>query len=983
MPRLRCAFLRAAGIPLLILTFSFFQDVAEVRAGQAVKARDVRNQRPNILFLIADDWGWNHAGVSGCKWVKTPTFDRIAREGVLFRNAFTSNPKCSPSRATILTGRNSWQLEDACCHYGRFSAKYAVYPDLLAEAGYHVGCTGKGWAPGDWKSGGFHHNPAGPEFNRRTFRPTLKCVGTGDLARNLEDFLKQRRPGQPFCFWIGSNEPHRPYECDSGIRAGKRIEEVAVPTYLPDTDVVRRDLLDYGMEVEWMDKQFGRALAVLEAAGELDRTLVIMTSDHGMPFPRVKGQIFEDGFHVPLAMRWPGHIAAGRVVDDFVNFRDLAPTFLELAGLKPHPQMSGQSLAGLLASPKSGRVDATRDVMLIGKERHDLGRPHDWGYPVRAIRTPEFLFVHNFEPERWPACNPETGLGNCDDGPTKSLLMTWQDRFYDLSFGKRTELELYRVSDDPECLRNLAADPRFAATVRALRARMENLLRQEQDPRTLGNGAVFDTYPYTGPREKNGYDEWLASRQSENPKQTLPARYNVLLIMADDLNCDLACYGNRLVKSPRIDGLAKRGLQFERAYCQFPLCGPSRAALMCGLYPDQTLIHRNSIRIREHLPDVQTLAQMFRKSGSIADRVGKIYHYSVPGGIGTPGHDDPASWDYTVNPRGRDKDDEPNIFTLTPGNFGATLSWLAADGTDLEQTDGIGATAAIRFLEGHAANKTPFFLGMGFYRPHTPYVAPKKYFDLYSPEQMPIPRLPPGYLQTIPAPARATVTNHPEQLHLPDKLAREAIRAYHAATTFMDSQVGRVLDAVDRLKLAENTIIVFTSDHGYHLGEHGHYQKMTLFENAARVPLIISVPGMKTAGQSTAAPAQLIDLYPTLAELCGLPAPAYLSGTSLASVLRDPAARPRSEALTQIDGGYSLRTDRFRYTEWGPDGRDGTELYDHQTDPQEMVNLAGRPDHADTAAVLSGLLHDHVGRARRAPPGLKQINPPSSQKSVK
>jgi iduronate 2-sulfatase len=477
--------------------------------------------------------------------------------------------------------------------------------------------------------------------------------------------------------------------------------------------------------------------------------------------------------------------------------------------------------------------------------------------------------------------------------------------------------------------------------------------------------------------------QWLAARQSENPKQTSPARYNVLFIMADDLNCDLACYGNRLVKSPRIDGLAKRGLRFERAYCQFPLCGPSRAALMCGLYPDQTLIHRNSIRIRQHLPDVETLAQMFRKSGSIADRVGKIFHYSVPGGIGTPGHDDPASWDYTVNPRGRDKDDEPNIFTLKPGNFGATLSWLAADGTDLEQTDGIGATAAIHFLEGHAAQKTPFFLGMGFYRPHTPYVAPKKYFDLYSPEQMPIPRLPPGYLQTIPAPARATVTNHPEQLHLPDKLAREAIRAYHAATTFMDSQVGRVLDAVDRLKLAESTIIVFTSDHGYHLGEHGHYQKMTLFENATRVPLIISVPGMKTAGQSTTAPAQLIDLYPTLAELCGLPAPAYLSGTSLASVLRDPAARPRSEALTQIDGGYSLRTDRFRYTEWGPDGRDGAELYDHQTDPQEMINLAGRPDHADTAAVLSGLLHDRISRAHRAPPGLKQINRPPSQKSVR
>ena len=223
--------------------------------------------------------------------------------------------------------------------------------------------------------------------------------------------------------------------------------------------------------------------------------------------------------------------------------------------------------------------------------------------------------------------------------------MTWQDRFYDLAFGKRPELELYRVAEDPECLHNLAADPGYAATVRGLRARMEGLLRQEQDPRTLGNGAVFDTYPYTGPREKHGYDEWLASRQSENPKHTPPARYNVLFIMADDLNCDLACYGNRLVKSPRIDGLAKRGLRFERAYCQFPLCGPSRAALMCGLYPDQTLIHRNSIRIREHLPDVQTLA---RKCSAKAARLPTAWERSFttacPAASARP--------DTTIPPRG-------------------------------------------------------------------------------------------------------------------------------------------------------------------------------------------------------------------------------------------------------------------------------------------------------------------------------------------
>ncbi len=480
-------------------------------------ARCAAAERPNILFLIADDWGWRHAGAMGCKWVNTPTFDRVAREGALFRNCFTSNPKCSPCRATILTGRNTWQTEEACCHYGIFPAKFAVYPDLLEKAGYHVGFTGKGWAPGDFKRGGFSRNPAGKEYNKRTLKPPIPKVSNNDVAGNFEAFLAERRPGQPFCFWIGTHEPHRPYERDSGLRAGKRPAEVEVPAYLPDTDVVRRDLLDYAMEVEFGDGQFGRALAVLEKSGELDRTLVVMTSDHGMPFPRVKGQIYEDAFHIPLAIRWPGTVKAGRTVEDFVNVRDLAPTFLEAAGLDPHPQMTGRSLMGLLRSEKSGWVDRSRSVMLVGKERHDLGRPHDWGYPVRAIRTSEFLFVHNFEPGRWPACDPETGLANCDPGPTKTLLVEQRGRYYDLAFGKRPEFELYRVADDSECMKNLAGDPRYAATARALRGRMEAMLRDERDPRTLGQGAVFDTYEFVGPR-KHAYDEWLKSREAEKAK---------------------------------------------------------------------------------------------------------------------------------------------------------------------------------------------------------------------------------------------------------------------------------------------------------------------------------------------------------------------------------------------------------------------------------------------------------------------------------
>jgi choline-sulfatase len=468
---------------------------------------------------------------------------------------------------------------------------------------------------------------------------------------------------------------------------------------------------------------------------------------------------------------------------------------------------------------------------------------------------------------------------------------------------------------------------------------------------------------------------------------------NVLFLICDDLNCDLGCYGHPLVQSPNIDRLAERGVRFERVYCQYPLCGPSRASFMTGLYPDQTLIHRNAIYVRQRVPNVQTMAQMFRNHGYFATRIGKIYHYNVPKHIGTGGHDDPYSWDYTINPRGRDKEDEDLIFSLRPGSFGGTLSWLAADGTDEEQTDGIGATEAVRLLGQYAKEGRRFFLAVGLFRPHTPYVAPKKYFAMYPREKIVVPDVPEGYLDTLPAPARRSITRKKEQVNLPEDLARQAIQAYYASITFADAQVGRVLDALEATGLADQTVVLFTSDHGYHMGEHGHWQKTTLFENAARVPLVIAGPGVEAAGQSTPAPAEMVDFYPTLAELCGLAAPECLSGVSLVPLLKDPGGTdgqgtdrrlapehgrfvpPRQSALVQYADGYSIRTPRYRYTEWGEDGSAGAELYDHETDPREMVNLAGRPEHAEVVEQLSKLLHQRIAEARRPPKGVRQIRP--------
>jgi iduronate 2-sulfatase len=447
---------------------------------------------------------------------------------------------------------------------------------------------------------------------------------------------------------------------------------------------------------------------------------------------------------------------------------------------------------------------------------------------------------------------------------------------------------------------------------------------------------------------------------------------NVLFLICDDLNCDLSCYGHPMVESPNIDALARRGVRFERAYCQYPLCGPSRASFMTGLYPDQTLIHRNAVLLRDRLPEVQSMSQMFRREGYTATRVGKIYHYNVPADIGNDGHDDPESWSRKFNPIGRDKTDESKVFSLRPGSYGGTLSWLAADGTDDEQTDAIGAEYAIKLLAEHAAEKSPFFMAVGLYRPHTPYVAPKSYFQKYPLAEIDVPTIPDGYYTTLPAPAAKSLTRKKDQLNLADGLARQAIQAYYASITFADAQVGRIVDAVDRLGLAENTVIVFTSDHGYHMGEHGYWQKTTLFENATHVPLIIAAPNSKAAGQATQCPAEMIDFYPTLADLCGLDAPANLSGVSLKPALNDPSARPRKDALTQYDVGYSLRAGQYRYTEWGENGAQGAELYDHNSDPEELTNLAGSPESASIVKRLSTRLRERIADAQKQPTGLVQ-----------
>ncbi len=442
---------------------------------------------------------------------------------------------------------------------------------------------------------------------------------------------------------------------------------------------------------------------------------------------------------------------------------------------------------------------------------------------------------------------------------------------------------------------------------------------------------------------------------------------NFLFLIADDLNCELGTYGAKHMKTPAIDALAARGVRFDRAYCQFPLGSPSRSSMLTGRRPNANGVLTNpgqgnpyAAHFRNTIPDTVTLPQLFKQGGWHSVRVGKLYHYGVPNDIGTSSLDDYASWDRVVNPRGRDRELHDKIFSLRPGQFGGTLSWLRDDeGEDAEHTDGIGAAEAIELLEKFKREARPFFLAVGFYRPHTPYVAPKKYFDLYPRESIELPALSADDRARTIKPAYASTTAPHD--NATDEQKRDAIQAYRASISFLDAQVGRVVAALDRLGLADNTVIVFTSDHGYHLGDHGLWMKQSLFERSARVPLIIAPPAAKAKGGAARGVVELVDLYPTLAAFAGLKSPAYVDGVDLRPMLDNPQAEVKPAAYSQVRrganlDGFSVRTTRWRYTEFGAAGASGRLLHDLEADPAEANNLAADPAHAATVAELSALL---------------------------
>ena len=455
--------------------------------------------QPNILFCIADDWGWPHAGAYGDPVVKTPAFDRIAREGVLFEHAFISAPSCTPSRNAILTGQYHWRLGWGGNLHSILDTKHQTYPHLLQDAGYFTGHWRKSWGPGkvdNWLKTEKGH-PAGKQY------------------KGFDEFIEAWPREKPFCFWLGASDPHRGYKLNSGKDSGMDLSKIELFDHYPDSETIRSDVADYYFEVQRFDSDVDRALKKLEDLNLLENTIVVMTGDHGMPFPRCKANLYDSGARVPMAVRWPGVIKPGRTVTDFVSTTDLAPTFLEAAGVAIPDAMTGRSWLPILKSPESGRIEPRRDHVLTGKERHvpcqDAGI--SGGTPMRAIRSDGFLLIHNFEPDRWPAGTPDfknayipgCWLGDCDNGPTKTYMVDNQDkdeehrRLYDLSFGKRPEFELYDVSKDPCQMTNVFGSPEYADVKTQLLEQLNSELVSSSDPRALGTGAqTFDNREYFG-----------------------------------------------------------------------------------------------------------------------------------------------------------------------------------------------------------------------------------------------------------------------------------------------------------------------------------------------------------------------------------------------------------------------------------------------------------------------------------------------------
>ncbi len=871
---------------------------------------------PNIVVILSDDQGYADLGCQGRPDpVSTPGVDRLAAEGVRFTSGYASAYVCSPTRAGLLTGRYQQRFGFYRAPDSRMGLPLSerTLADLLGEAGYATGVFGK-WHQGlepeyhplqrgfDSFYGFLGHGGhdyfqlLATDDHSSMFRDGERIEDTGyltdNLAREAVAFIERHRD-EPFFLYLPFNAVHSPLQAPEAD-----VEE-------HDTGDPERDV--YLAMLHRMDQAVGRVLDCLEHEGLREQTLVVYLSDNGgargnladnTPLRDFKHSVYEGGVRVPFLVSWPGTLPEGEVCDEPVIGLDVLPTACAAAGVSlPGDRIyDGVDLLPLLRGEAEGPLHSSLYW--------------DGADGKLAVRSGRWKWVDN-----------------------------------------RGEIGLFDLEADVVEQENLSAlhpdvTERLAGQFTAWRATMAPHMRAkgEDAPERIEQGAS---------ETEVARAERRAMREERRRKRSGGGGApNVLLIVCDDLNCQVGTFGDAGVATPSMDRLAAAGLRFDRAYCQYPSCGPSRASFLSGLYPETTGVLDNKAFIQDTRPGTASLPELMRARGYWTGGVGKVYHNERA----DPGDE---VWDAYARFENEAQLDMPE-------GWGDAPAFGPSDLADDEHRDGKNARQVAAWLRERPFGEDPFFIACGFHKPHAPFFAPRSYFEEQPAGGAAIAPAPPGDWDDIPSVAKVRrYKAFGFELGVEDPERRQAYtHAYRSCVSYVDAQLGLLLDALEEGGLWEDTIVLFFSDHGYHLGDHFLWGKVTLFESCARVPMILRVPGRTSPGSSSGQLVELVDLVPTLAELCGLEPRERLEGRSLGPILEDPEAAVRGAAYTVVrrgrELGRSIRTLRWRYADWG--GAEGEELYDLRADPGEHTNLARLPGNEGVLEKLRSKLARQGGR---------------------
>lgn len=949
---------RLNNLSFCVFAFVFLVFTEEVRSAD-------RSNRPNILLIVSEDNG-PELGCYGDPYVKTPVLDKLAQEGVRFENAFVPQAGCSQSRAAFLTGLYPHQNGQIGLATWKFRMYRQGAPNIvrsLKQAGYRTGIIGK-----------LHINPASafPFDMHEIPSSNFGRKGLADYAKHAEEFFSAGN--EPFFLSVNYPDAHRPFTRQVNGQPENPLtgDDVKPLAYFGlDTPQLRDVTADYYNCMSRLDSLIGELLSALKKSGKAEETMTVYLGDHGADMLRGKRTSYEGGVRVPLIIKHAGKAESEPIRPELVSTLDLMPTFLAVAGAEPVANLPGRSLLPLL------RDEQTDWREYLFTEFH-LHSAHNF-YPQRTVRNGRYKLIHNLMPgetnpgydftlNRFFADLPEA----IDAAPAHI-----RDAYRRMR--SPPEYELYDLQVDPYEFRNLVSDDEYGETLTRLKNQLAQWRTRTNDPLLNSNNlkrlkAEVEACIVNGKADKSRleltYPDYFFTTSAAAEPDRSP---NVLFIAIDDLRPALGCYDDKVAITPNIDALASRGTVFNQAYCQLAVCCPSRLSLMTGRRPDTIRVWDLATHFRQTIPDAVTLPQHFRNHGYHTQSIGKIYH-----GGGKPSKDAP-SW--SVDPQ-YDVSRAANLRYALPKNLqGSGLKRAATESADVGDgvyLDGIVCRTAETTIENLAAKEKPFFLAVGFRKPHLPFCAPKKYWDLYERDRIPLPEYP-KHPQDAPELAVRSwkelegYTDIPADGQLTEAKVRELRHGYYACVSYVDALVGRLLNRLQQAKLADNTVVVLWGDHGFHLGEQGLWTKANNYELSTRVPLIISTPRQKHAGSRSDALVELVDVFPTLADVCGLKDPTGMEGISLKPLLAEPdrswknavfSQYPRARNSNRHRGhgdimGYAVRTERYRYVEWQEWETKrviARELYDLASDPHETRNIAKNSDNHKTVKELERML---------------------------